>query len=169
MGNEVEVKFRVTPARAAEMRTILESMAEASPSTVTQVDQYFETGTKTSLRIRTSSDMRQKILTVKGPTVEKNGVKTREEIEMPMSDYSGQTERMLELLGFQPSVCVKKERFAASVNGFEVAVDEVQGAGTFVEIEAKSSFAASIIENMIAHLFLNDAERVKEGYKDLVQ
>jgi predicted adenylyl cyclase CyaB len=141
MANEVEVKFRVSSEKTKEVMELV-TPKNYVPKSISQMDVYFETGSKTSLRIR-YEEHKAKCITIKGPTKNVDGIKTREEIETSIeydSQGSEKWTRAFELLGFKKSVTVSKSRTAVNYNGFEIAFDNVRDVGLFIEIEAKSEF-----------------------------
>lgn len=107
-------------------------------SVVQQVDAYFRhpqrdfAKTDEALRLR-SVDGRAEI-TYKGPKVDKD-TKTRLELTSPVGDYATM-EGILTALGFEPVAVVRKRRQTYQVDRFEVDLDEVEGLGAYVEVEA---------------------------------
>jgi adenylate cyclase, class 2 len=140
---EVEQKFAI--AHRDTLLDQLEQLGAIRGICIEQQDLYFShpvrnfAETDEAIRIRRNgSDNR---ITYKGPkraTVSK----VRKEIEL---DYASgqpafeQMAEMLELLGFQPLRTVKKKRtpftYPHQKNSFEITIDEVEGLGTFAEIE----------------------------------
>lgn len=144
MAYEVEVKYRLRePAR---LRLELELLGATKSPMVSQTDVYFRhpnrdyARTDEALRIR-RQDGRLK-LAYKGPKVD-SITKTREEIELEigsgLQDFE-QARQLFERLGFSVRAKVQKKRDAYEIRFDEqeiaVAVDEVEGVGTFVELEA---------------------------------
>lgn len=76
-------------------------------------------------------------LTYKGPKVDAHS-KAREERTLALAGAGAGEDavRILERLGFRPVATVAKRREAWAVQGLEVAFDEVEGLGSFVEVEA---------------------------------
>lgn len=138
---EVELKFRL--ADEAELAGRLAKLGATAGETVTQFDAYYNhpsrdfAETDEALRIRSVDGVER--LTYKGP---KHGgaTKSREEIELPLSEGSGdQWCTVLRRLGFRAVKVVRKRRTPHQVRHrgreFEVAIDRVDGVGTFVEVE----------------------------------
>ncbi len=74
-------------------------------------------------------------MTYKGPKIDEHS-KTRKEIEVPLSDPDKHAE-ILESLGFVEVLTVSKVREKYYVEkGIIIALDEVEGLGKFIEIEA---------------------------------
>jgi adenylate cyclase class 2 len=87
-------------------------------------------------------------VTYKGPLVDDDS-KTRTERETEVAD--GETmDAVLAGLGFEPAATVEKEREFYRFDGYTVALDAVEGAGTFVEVEREAADEA-------------DVERVRTG------
>jgi adenylate cyclase class 2 len=83
-------------------------------------------------------------ITYKGPRLS-GPAKTRKEIEIPLTggaEVFAQVSRLFEQLGFQTIGTVRKLRipFSLGVRGrhFEIALDQVDGLGSFVEIETQA-------------------------------
>ncbi len=143
MGCEIEIKFRVADHAALEHR-LLE--IGASPTDfVEQSDAYLAhpardfARTDEALRIRRDGSVNR--ITYKGP---KQGgpTKTREEIEVAFADGPealADVGQIFDRLGFRPVTTVRKMRraFHLVVEGrsIEVTLDEVEGIGTFAEVE----------------------------------
>ena len=112
---------------------------------IAQSDQYFAhpcrnfAETDEALRIRTVGGT--SYVTYKGPKLDAT-TKTRRELELPVASSDPDGSRFAALLaavGFTPVLTVRKSRrpFVVSHKGLRVhgALDEVEGLGTFVELE----------------------------------
>ncbi len=141
---EVEQKFPITgdPLDLLERMT---AVGAIPAETVFQQDLYFNhpsrdfAVTDEALRIRTIG--KQNYVTYKGPKLDPR-VKTRQEIELPLGDgaeISDQFGQMLVQLGFRAVRPVRKERTLWRLRwedrDWELAWDDVEGLGTFLEIE----------------------------------
>ncbi|HEV8360926.1 MAG TPA: class IV adenylate cyclase, partial [Candidatus Thermoplasmatota archaeon] len=132
---EVEVKARVPSAQAARDR-LLELGAERLGKEE-QRDTYFAhpqrdfAATDEALRLREAWGRAE--LTYKGPKLDAQ-TKTREELTARV-EPSEELVAMLQRLGFRPVAVVAKWRETWKLRGAEVAVDEVEGLGAFVEVE----------------------------------
>jgi adenylate cyclase class 2 len=140
---EIEQKFRIDDP--AELRSRLTAMGAAFRGQVVQRDAYFNHPARDfavsdeALRIRSVGD--ENVITYKGPKLG-GGVKTRREIELPLGAGPSTAEQLgevLVLLGFRPTAVVEKRRTPGEVtiDGvlYELALDEVEGLGTFFEAE----------------------------------
>jgi adenylate cyclase, class 2 len=141
---------------------------------VGQSDQYFAHPgrnfalTDEALRIRTVGGA--SFVTYKGPKIDPT-TKTRRELELPLhtDDADGsQFAQLLAALGFTPVATVRKQRrpFHVDFKGHKVegALDDVDGVGTFVELEiaaddSERETAQQIIRELSDELQLGPSER----------
>ena len=140
---EVEQKYRVE--NPAALRARLVALGAKFAPAVRQVDAYFNHPARDfaqsdeAFRIRSIGD--ENYLTYKGPKLDRT-VKTRRELEQPIVSGAAAAAQFTELLvalGFRPTAKVAKSRESASVAWggveYEIAWDEVDGLGTFLELE----------------------------------
>jgi len=140
MNFEVEQKHRVDDPAALNQR--LEERGVTLGPPIVQADQYFNhpcrdfAQSDEALRIRTVGDA--SFVTYKGPNLDAT-TKTRRELELPLAASSDDFTVLLGALGFRPVAIVRKVRrpFAIAVGGrlLHGAWDEVDGVGTYVELE----------------------------------
>ncbi|HET6404619.1 MAG TPA: class IV adenylate cyclase [Candidatus Thermoplasmatota archaeon] len=128
---EFEVKARV-PDPAALLREL------GGPERVEEhADLYLAHPARdfaaTDEALRLSSRGGRSDITYKGPKLDA-GSKARREIVVPVPDAAA-ARAMLEALGFRAVREVRKTRRLFRAEGFEVALDEVPGLGTYVELE----------------------------------
>lgn len=172
MQYEVEQKHRVANVDALIAR-LIERGAILEPP-VGQSDQYFAhpsrdfAKTDEALRIRTVGG--QSFVTYKGPRLDST-TKTRRELELPLTSHDNDGTQFVELLralGFRPVAIVRKNRqaFQIELHGRDVegALDDVNGIGTFVELEllagdANVEEAQRIVSALAIQLALGPAER----------
>jgi adenylate cyclase class 2 len=147
MQYEVEQKHRVEDVAAFITQIAGREVILEPP--VLQSDQYFAhpardfAKTDEALRIRTSGD--ESFVTYKGPKLDA-ATKTRCELELPLHPADTEGTKFAELLtalGFQPVATVRKQRRRFTIyrgeQCVEGALDEVDGVGTFVELELLAS------------------------------
>jgi adenylate cyclase class 2 len=179
MDYEVEQKYRIRDQAALEER--LRDLGADFGRPVLQVDHYFGhpardfASTDEALRIRRVDA--KNWVTYKGPKIDQTS-KTRQEIELPLPDGdegAAQFESLLRVLGFRPVIAVRKERRCTSLRWqgrqCEIALDDVEGLGAFVELEfhateADLEPARQSLESLAGHLGLSDSER--RSYLELV-
>jgi adenylate cyclase class 2 len=169
---EVEQKHRVEDVAAMVARLEQRGVTVGPP--VSQSDQYFAhpsrdfAKTDEALRIRTVGG--RSFVTYKGPKLDAT-TKTRRELELPLEDTDAEGSRfgeLLQALEFRPVACVRKHRrsFHLQHCGREVegALDDVEGVGTFIELElqvndADLEGARATIISLASELTLGESER----------
>lgn len=143
MNYEVEQKHRVEEPAGLEAR--LRQLGVTFGPAKLQVDAYYGhpardfARTDEALRLRTIGD--DCYITYKGPKLDRT-TKTRREIELPLGqvqETGGRWPELLTALGFRLVREVRKLRRHGTLSwegaDLELAWDEVDGVGTFVEIE----------------------------------
>jgi adenylate cyclase class 2 len=141
---------------------------------IAQADTYYAhpardfAQTDEALRIRRVDD--EAFITYKGAKIDAAS-KTRQEIELPLSGgLKGAADHalLLEALGFQRVTEVKKHRRKANVvwdgRDVEIALDEVESVGAFVEIETAADesdleAAKKALASLAEKLDLRESER----------
>ena len=180
MKYEVEQKFPV--ADMAEVEAALAACGAAISETRREVDVYYAhpardfATTDEALRIRRVGTANR--ITYKGPKLDAT-TKTRREIELelpPQEEGAAAWAGLLEALGFQPVAEVRKRRRKAMVSWqdrrVEVSLDDVDGLGTFVELELMADddvgieAAKACIASLADHLGLSGSER--RSYMELL-
>lgn len=172
MHYEVEQKHRIDDVVA--LVAMLKGRGVKLGPPVEQVDQYFAhpsrdfAKTDEALRIRTAGG--ESFVTYKGPKLDAT-TKTRRELELPLAVTDGdgtQFAELLEALGFKSVAIVRKNRRAFHIchEGREVegALDDVDGVGTFAELELQADDAGldeakQIISKLAEELKLGPQER----------
>ncbi len=142
---EIEQKYRLTNPDAFMHRLTAQGVKLAAG--IEQVDTYYAhpardfANTDEALRLRRVDQ--QNHLTYKGPKLH-SGRKTRREIEFPLGigpETAELASELLEALGFQSVLEVRKIRrighFAWRDFQVEIALDQVDRLGDFVELELK--------------------------------
>jgi len=168
---ETEVKV---PADLARARRRLESLDTECRGSTDQADTYFDhpnrsfAETDEALRIRRTET--SAVLTYKGPKVDDTS-KTRREVQTSVGDPEV-TQSLLVALDFEPVAEVSKRRTSYEVDGYEVTLDEIDGVGEFVEVEATSERAdiddlRAGAEDVLEQLGLEPADQVRTSYLEL--
>jgi len=165
---EVEVKLRVGPEALEKLKGLAKYLGEK-----VEEDLYFnfdcEGGccrdfakTDEAIRVRRSDKC---YLTYKGPKVGKE-VKAREEIEFEVGDCE-KVKKFLEKLCLKPVITVKKRRKLFKYGNLTITFDEVEGLGTFVEIEGFGEEAKEEVLRAWKELF-PEAEKVDKTYLEMI-
>jgi adenylate cyclase class 2 len=137
MAIEVEAKAYCEDLLGFEER--IKGLGAEYKSEVEQVDIYFNHPardfgqTDEALRIRRVGG--KATFTYKGPKIDLL-TKTREELKVELSDGDAMKEVLLKL-GFSEVGTVRKVRRKYKLNEFKVCLDEVEGLGSFVELEVE--------------------------------
>jgi adenylate cyclase class 2 len=133
---EIELKVRV-PDLAPVRARLLDLRAEQLGS-VRQRDVYYNAPhrdfgkTDEALRIRYAGG--RVIVTYKGPKIPEHGLKAREELKTAV-ESGEEFEKILDSLGFRRTIEVSKTRDNYRLGGVLISLDDVDGLGTFAEIE----------------------------------
>jgi adenylate cyclase, class 2 len=169
---EVEQKFAIHDVADAIARLAAVG-AHFSPG-IQQTDQYFNhparnfATTDEALRIRRGDS--ESFITYKGPKIDPT-TKTRQELEIPLPpgvEVPDQFTELLTALGFHPVEVVRKSRRLAMIawqgHDVEMALDEVENLGTFLELEisvddAKLHDAKAALGDLSRHLGFGPSER----------
>ena len=169
---EVELKFPV-PDLAAFSNKLIELAVPISPAQE-EIDLYLAhpsrdfAKTDEALRLRRRGDANY--ITYKGPKIDIT-TKTRREIELPLGpgpESLASWTALLEAVGFRPAGEVRKSRRKANIpwqgREVEASLDEVEGAGTFVEFElvveeSGVEAAKACIQSLAQSLGLTQGER----------
>lgn len=103
-------------------------------------------------------------LTFKGPGVLQEGVLTRKEIEVVVSDFDA-TNRLLEALGYEVVLTYEKYRANYLMGGLVLSLDEIPF-GFFVELEGESP---AQVKSAAKLLGLDWEERINLSYSALLE
>jgi adenylate cyclase class 2 len=150
---EIELKVRVENLRPVRER--LQLLSAVHGTDTQEHDVYFNAPhrdfacTDEAIRIRYSQG--RCTLTYKGPKLKKIAVKAREELNTGVE--SGPVlEKILERLGFTRTADVRKRREYYTLEGASVALDQVEGLGSFVEIEVIAEETGSSASDLIGRI-----------------
>jgi len=132
---ETEVKFYVNSLPALEALLGRMGAAQVQPRSL-EVNYRFDTASDELKRTRRVLRLRrcgETILTFKGPGQARDGLVSRQEIEVQVADLS-QMRRLLEALGYRVTFVYEKYRSVYSLEGQQIMLDELPF-GSFVEVE----------------------------------
>lgn len=169
---EVEQKFAIHDVADAIAR--LAAVGAYFAPAIQQTDQYFNhpardfAKTDEALRIRQVGN--ESFITYKGPKIDP-ATKTRQELEIslpPGVEEPDQFTKLLTALGFRPVAVVRKSRRLATIawrgHEVEMALDEVENVGSFLELEISADDATlhdarSDLSDLARHLGFGPSER----------
>jgi adenylate cyclase class 2 len=172
MKYEVEQKFPVADVAAVEGGLAQRGVGVSQPQA--EVDLYFAHPARDfarsdeALRIRRQGPLSS--ITYKGPKIDQT-TKTRREIELPLppgEESAAAWAELLEVLGFRPVAEVRKLRRKVEIpwqgRCVQGSLDEVEGLGSFVELElvedeAGVESARACIASLAESLGLRESER----------
>lgn len=166
--HEIEAKIQVEDLTAAVER--LNAVGAEFLHTVTETDTYLDDHKKLKrqgcgLRIRRqqAANTQKALVTFKGAKVESR-YKSRPEYEMEIGSPET-AELIFAGLGYMPRIVVSKTRRMWSVDGCTVCLDDVEGLGSFVEVEGGDE---DCIETVLQKLQLADRPHVRKGYAEML-
>ena len=174
---EAEVKLRLDAARRERLLASLRGMGALLLGEHRQEDEYFAhpsrdfRATDEALRLRESGGRLR--ITYKGPKLDPPR-KTREEIEFALETDREKAAHLLVRLGFRAVSCVRKLRCEYRLPDEPptvVCIDEVEGLGSFceIEVEAESVEAGRArLASRLVKLGLDDLPPIAESYLELL-
>jgi adenylate cyclase class 2 len=178
MSIEIEVKAAIRDTE--KVRHALESLDCSFGEGIHQDDAVYVQATGSLetflqndvfLRVRVQGDGTV-LLTAKKPIRKSPEELVKQEHEVVVSS-ADEARAILELMGYREGVRVRKIRRSAHHGAYEICLDEVEGLGTFIEIEqlGERDDARRIQEDMLAFLGsigVAPENRVTKGYDILM-
>ncbi len=168
MPRNLEIKVRVVdlePARTAAARL------GAHPAGIeVQVDRYFELDGGSRLKLRTVPGRPAELIRYRRP--ESSGVRTSDYEMTPVRDAEA---RRCLVPKARPVVTVRKRREVLLLDNVRFHLDEVDGLGTFLELEAAVDAAHDEaacrrrVSEITAALGLREADFIRASYAELVR
>ncbi len=166
---EVEVKARCGP----EVVDKILALGAVLKGTEHHQDIYFNSPirdfreTDEALRIRIKEQGAR--LTYKGPKLDSQ-TKSRLELTVVVDDPLNM-EKILAELGFQPSGKVRKQRTKYTLGEITFALDEVEGLGSFLEIEALAKDDWTAKQDWVLEILhqLCLGESIRKSYLELLE
>ena len=170
MCTEIETKLKVD-----SHNDIVEKLKQVGAEFLCQQkhqDYYFDnndmslTHADTCLRVRhlLFGQTEKILLTYKGPK-QPSEIKQRREIEFEVKDIAS-AKQLLTALGYEKQFLVEKTRDLWRLDNCEIALDQVDKIGTFVEIEGPNT---ETIENAKQKLGLENLRHVQQSYAQLLR
>lgn len=174
---EAEVKLRLDTDARTRLLGRLDALGARLVGELRQCDEYFAHPSRDfarsdeALRLRqTGAELR---ITYKGAKLDPPR-KTREEIEFPLGTDRETAARLLERLGFRSVARVEKlrrEHRLADPPATLVCLDEVDGLGSFCEIEIEAGSVEegrARLDARLVQLGLSDLPPLPESYLELL-
>jgi len=158
---ELEIKYFVKSLEPIRLRLELVGGKIIRPR-VHEINYRFDTPERRLeqsfqvLRLRKDNEIR---MTFKGPAIEKNGVRVRQEIEFKVNELRS-AQALLEALDFQIVMMYEKYRTEYSFEECHIALDELPF-GLFVEIEGPDPTQIRAVNQLLG---LDWDSRVSESY-----
>ncbi len=167
MAHNVEIKARV--ANPQDLRERIESLADDGPTLLRQEDTFFHSASG-RLKLRRSGD-RAELIYYEREDLE--GPAESQYLTMPVDDPAT-TEAMLSVaLGIRGTV--SKRRSLYRIGNTRVHLDEVEGLGSFLELEVEldASQAAregeAIASRLMSEIGLDEGDLLAGAYIDLLE
>ncbi|GAB6096848.1 class IV adenylate cyclase [Desulfatiferula olefinivorans] len=149
--NDLEIEIKAWCPDLAPVRDILKTLGAVYRNTCREEDRYYNhpardfSRTDEALRLRRVGET--VTLTYKGPKLSRAS-KARVEKETGV-DNGDEASDILELLGFKASGTVTKTREGFDLNGITVCLDQVDGLGSFVELEKKGDDLEAVEQELL--------------------
>jgi adenylate cyclase, class 2 len=170
----LEIELKVQVPDLAPIRARLSAIGARMTEKTDEHDIYYNAPhrdfavTDEALRVRYSSG--RTIITYKGPKRRDLQFKAREEINV-MVEKGPEFEGILECIGFRKTAVVDKVREYYSFENASIALDEVSGLGSYVEIEVMRSESdaseTSTIEKIAEKIGVG-GEQILASYLELI-
>ncbi|MDV3104298.1 class IV adenylate cyclase [Thermococcus waiotapuensis] len=164
---EIEIKFRVT---FDEIREKIESLGASFIREEAQEDLYFSLPYPQLLRVRRIANLGKAFLTYK--VINDPGRNEEfEELEVEVSNFDTTVE-ILRRLGFREDVVVRKRRLVYRLGDVTFELNEVEGLGSFLDIEVigdDANRAKEIIWETARKLGLGEGDVEPRLYQELMR
>ena len=169
---EIEIKVKV-----ADLQPIRERILSSGASLLgegIEYDAYYNSPerdfskTDEALRLRRADDCA--LLTYKGAKIGLGSFKAREELNIRVESIETM-DAILDRIGFKKTAAVQKFRESYRVGRATVTLDQVEGLGTFAEIEAAGDLSLEEAEReieRIAEEYGIEGERLTLSYLELL-
>jgi predicted adenylyl cyclase CyaB len=168
MPRNVEIKARVRDIEAVQKRAA--ELSNASAVVLGQEDTFFRVPDG-RLKLRVFPDGKGELIAYRRPDTA--GPKTSEYFVYPTAHPARLEEVLSRALGVRG--VVRKRRFLYLVGSTRIHLDEVEGLGSFLELEVvladgqPEAEGDTIARRLLAHLGVRDEDRVAGAYIDLLE
>lgn len=153
----IETEIKIKPFISIDaIRKRLNEINAVKKDHVIEIDTYYQhpsrdfSKTDEALRLRKvlSHDLRECILSYKGPR-RNSFFKKREEVEVIISTNTCDLmDKLLEKIGFTRFIVIEKEREYYSIGECLITIDNVKSLGLFIEIECAEEKLKKILEKL---------------------
>jgi predicted adenylyl cyclase CyaB len=166
MAVEIEAKVRIDSADV--VREALRRAGAACVGSRFELNAFFDSADRTltsgdrGLRVRlhkARGKPDEVVMTFKGPR-QGSALKVREEIELVVDDFDAAA-RLLERLGYKPTLGFEKRRESWSLDGCSIEIDELPVEGFFAEVEGSR---AEDVHAVLARIGLSGRELLTTSY-----
>ena len=174
MSSVIEVETKIEVPDLTKIAARLRSLGAVYLGGTAQHDTYLNAPhrdyaeTDEALRVRETNSGTE--ITYKGPKQQASGSKARSEITLSVASAEDAI-RLLSATGFRVSAVVKKDREEYSYCDTTIALDRVEGLGTYIEIEVLTNediaAANTTIESVKKELRISGAH-IPESYLELL-
>ena len=155
--DEVETRLKDLGAEFIEERFQSDCHYDDVEATLTNSDRCLR------LRRQTAGQYTRYFLTFKGAK-EQSNFKKRQEIEIEIADAES-TEKLLMALGYDKTLSVEKKRRLWRFHGCDIALDNLQLLGDFVEIEGPDD---EVITEVQKNLSLGSLSHIPKSYASMI-
>lgn len=168
MARNVEVKARLADVDAA--RAIVAGLGAAFVWSDEQVDRYYELDGERRLKLRICGRAPAELIRYERP--ETSGIRASDYEITPVRDDAA---ALCLVPKTPPLVTVRKRRELWQLENVRIHLDDVDGLGTFLELEAVVDGAhddracTRAVERLLAALDIREADCIRASYSDLLR
>jgi adenylate cyclase class 2 len=155
--DEVEARLKELDAEFVEEQFQSDCHYDDAEATLTNNDKCLR------LRKQTAGQYSRYFLTFKGAK-EQSNFKKRREIDIEIADADS-TEKLLTALGYEGTLSVEKTRRLWKFHGCEIALDNLQLLGDYVEIEGPDDEIIVEVQKMLG---LESLSHIAKSYASLI-
>lgn len=162
MPRNIEIKARIADLAAARATAL---RLGARPHVVeVQTDRYYALDGGRRLKVRSIDGGRSELIDYRRP--EASGVRASDYTVTPLASGEGPSG--------EPVVVVRKRREVLLIDNVRVHLDQVDGLGSFLELEAvvdaahDDAVCRAQVDRIMAALGLRDADLIRSSYADLL-
>lgn len=170
MARNVEIKARLSIQEFESAREISAQIASQGPEVIQQTDTYFDCR-RGRLKLRQFSDGSAELIAYQRPDAE--GPKTSNYHLIACPTPTEMIQGLTSVLGVRH--VVKKRRTLFLVGQTRIHLDEVEGLGTFLELEVvlneaeTEEFGQSVANEILEQLKIDQSSLISGSYIDLMQ